>query len=50
MRKENPSGDPEKEYLANGKKVECLDRQSNVCVTSQEQFERMAGYQNLNWK
>ena len=28
----------------------CLNQQSNVCVTRQRQLERMGGYQNLNGK
>ena len=46
MRKENLLGDAERECLEKG---ECLNQQSNMCVTRQGQLERMAGYQNLNW-
>ena len=31
MRKENLSGDTERECLKNGEKGYCLDQQSNVC-------------------
>ena len=29
---------------------ECLNHQSNVCVTRQGQLERIAVDQNMNWK
>ena len=50
MKKENLSGDTERAFLENGEKGECLKQQSNVCVTRQDQLERMAGYQNFNCK
>ena len=50
MRKEDLLGDTERECFENGEKGECLNQQSNVCVTRQGQLKRMAGYQNLNWK
>ena len=36
--------------LKNEEIGECLNQRSNVCVTKHGQEERMAGYQNLNWK
>ena len=50
MKKGNRLGDTERDSLENGEKGECLNQQSNVCVTRQGQLERMAGYQNLDWK
>ena len=50
MRKENLLGDTERDCLENEEKGECLNQQSNGCVSRQEQLERMAGNQNLNWK
>ena len=50
MRKENLLRDTEREYLKNGEKKECLNQQSNVCLSRKGQLERMAGYENLNWK
>ena len=50
MRKENLLGDTERECLKNGEKKECLNQQSNVCVSRKGQLERMPGYQNFNWK
>ena len=48
MRKESLLGDTERECLESEEKGECLNQQSNVCVTRQIQLERIAGYQNLN--
>ena len=45
-----PIRDTERECLENGEKEECLNQQGNVYVARQGQLERMAGYQNLNWK
>ena len=42
MRKENLLGDTERECLKNGEKEEYLNQQSNVCLTSQDQLERIA--------
>ena len=50
VRKENLLGDTERECLENGKKEECLNQWSDMCVTRQGQLERMADFQNLNWK
>ena len=50
MRKENLLGDTERQCLENGEKGECLNQWSNVCLTRQGQLERMADFQNLNWK
>ena len=33
MRKVNPSGDTEGEYLENGEKRECWNQKSSMCVT-----------------
>ena len=37
-----------KRMLENGEKEECLNQQSNVCVTRQGQLEKTAGNQNLS--
>ena len=50
MKKVNLLGDIDKECLENRETGECFSQRSNVCVTKQGQSERMAGYQNLNWK
>ena len=42
MRKENLLGDTERECLENGEKGECLNQQSNGCVTRKVQLERIA--------
>ena len=39
-----------KRYLKIEEIGNCLNQQSNVCVTRQRQLERMGGYQNLNGK
>ena len=39
-------GETEREYLENGEKGECLNQQSKVRVTRQEQLKGMAGHQN----
>ena len=50
MRKENLFGDTDRQCIENEEKGERLNQQSNVSATRQGQLERMAGYQNLNWK
>ena len=50
IRKENLSGETERECLQNGEKREYLNQQSNMYVIRQGQSETMVGYQNLNWK
>ena len=50
MRKENLLGYTERECLENGEEGECFNQLCNVCATRQGQLEKMADYQNLNWK
>ena len=50
IRKENLSGETERECLQNGEKREYLNQQSNMYVIRQGQSETMVGYQNLKWK
>ena len=48
MKKGNLSEDTDEKCLMNGEIEDCLNQQSNIYVTKQEQLGKMDGYHNLN--